>query len=102
MIKRVFEKFHIGDLRYLHAIWIANAGDSVAVLVRKKKKFIDALKAVRILEEHNASFEFVREEMRSLHPNDPNVESVKARCVACEGSYPGNLCCRAYVLCLYK
>ncbi|KAI3675499.1 hypothetical protein L1987_85089 [Smallanthus sonchifolius] len=65
------------DLRYLHAIWIANAGDSVAVLARKKKKFIDALKAVRISEEHNASFEFVREELRSLHPNDPNLKVLR-------------------------
>ncbi|KAI3819348.1 hypothetical protein L1987_13177 [Smallanthus sonchifolius] len=90
-LKSSISKIDVGfedQYRFAMVMYIANAGDSRAVLAREKKKFIGALKVVRISEEHNASFEFVREELRSLHPNDPNVESVKARCVACEGSYP--------------
>ncbi|KAK9070480.1 hypothetical protein SSX86_010882 [Deinandra increscens subsp. villosa] len=58
-------------------LYIANAGDSRAVLARDQDKSIGALKAVRMSEEHNASFESVREELHSLHPNDPNIVVLK-------------------------
>lgn len=57
-------------------LYIANAGDSRAVLAREEKA-INAIKAVRVSEEHNASFVSVREELRSLHPNDPNIVVLK-------------------------
>ncbi|KAI3776733.1 hypothetical protein L1987_46522 [Smallanthus sonchifolius] len=58
-------------------LYIANAGDSRAVLAREEEKSTGALKAVRVSEEHNASFESVREELHSLHPNDPNIVVLK-------------------------
>ncbi|KAI3761787.1 hypothetical protein L1987_52209 [Smallanthus sonchifolius] len=58
-------------------LYIANAGDSRAVLAREEAKSVGALKAVRVSEEHNASFESVREELHSLHPNDPNIVVLK-------------------------
>ncbi|KAI3783341.1 hypothetical protein L1987_42420 [Smallanthus sonchifolius] len=58
-------------------LYIANAGDSRAVLVKEEDKSINALRAVRISEEHNASFESVRQELRSLHPNDPEIVVLK-------------------------
>ncbi|XP_071710035.1 probable protein phosphatase 2C 48 isoform X1 [Rutidosis leptorrhynchoides] len=57
-------------------LYIANAGDSRAVLAREDKA-VNALKAVRVSEEHNASFVSVREELRALHPNDPNIVVLK-------------------------
>lgn len=57
-------------------LYVANAGDSRAVLAREEKG-INGLKGVRVSEEHNASYESVREELRSLHPNDPNIVALK-------------------------
>ncbi|KAJ9545532.1 hypothetical protein OSB04_025239 [Centaurea solstitialis] len=57
-------------------LYIANAGDSRAVLAREEKTS-NTFKAVRVSEEHNASMESVREELRSLHPNDPNIVVLK-------------------------
>ncbi|KAI3758030.1 hypothetical protein L6452_05577 [Arctium lappa] len=57
-------------------LYIANAGDSRAVLAREEKSS-NTFKAVRVSEEHNASMESVREELRSLHPNDPNIVVLK-------------------------
>ncbi|KAI3705568.1 hypothetical protein L1987_75807 [Smallanthus sonchifolius] len=58
-------------------LYIANAGDSRAVLGKEEDKSINALRAVRISEEHNASFESVRQELQSLHPNDPEIVLLK-------------------------
>lgn len=57
-------------------LYVANAGDSRAVLAREEKSS-NTFKAVRVSEEHNASLESVREELRSLHPNDPNIVVLK-------------------------
>nr|XP_043615074.1 probable protein phosphatase 2C 48 [Erigeron canadensis] len=57
-------------------LYIANAGDSRAVLAREEK-VANATKAVRVSEEHNASYESVREELQALHPNDPNIVLLK-------------------------
>ncbi|PPS06855.1 hypothetical protein GOBAR_AA13795 [Gossypium barbadense] len=53
-------------------LYIANAGDSRVVLGRLEKAFKE-VKAVQLSSEHNASFESVREELRSLHPDDPQI-----------------------------
>ncbi|XP_022765283.1 probable protein phosphatase 2C 38 isoform X4 [Durio zibethinus] len=57
-------------------LYIANAGDSRVVLGRLEKDFKE-VKAVQLSSEHNANVESVREELRSLHPNDPQVVVLK-------------------------
>ncbi|KAK7266975.1 hypothetical protein RIF29_19637 [Crotalaria pallida] len=57
-------------------LYIANAGDSRAVLGRQDLSTKE-IKAVQLSHEHNASFESVREELRSLHPDDPQIVVMK-------------------------
>lgn len=57
-------------------LYIANAGDSRAVL-GKRERALKEVKAVQLSSEHNASLESVREELRSLHPDDPHVVVLK-------------------------
>ncbi|KAL1532779.1 [pyruvate dehydrogenase (acetyl-transferring)]-phosphatase [Salvia divinorum] len=57
-------------------IYTANAGDSRVVLARLEKSGKE-VKAVQLSDEHNASFESVREELRSLHPEDPKIVVLK-------------------------
>lgn len=57
-------------------LYIANAGDSRAVLGRLEKTFRE-IKAIQLSSEHNASNESVREELRSLHPDDPQIVVMK-------------------------
>lgn len=57
-------------------LYIANVGDSRAVLGRLVKVTGEVL-AMQLSEEHNASFESVRHELRSMHPNDPNIVVLK-------------------------
>ncbi|XVE69011.1 hypothetical protein DITRI_Ditri09bG0115700 [Diplodiscus trichospermus] len=57
-------------------LYIANAGDSRVVLGRLEKAF-KGVKAVQLSSEHNASDESVREELRSLHPDDPQIVVLK-------------------------
>ncbi|CAL1387183.1 unnamed protein product [Linum trigynum] len=60
-------------------LYIANAGDSRVVLGRIEKttttttKQQEEVKAVQLSSEHNASVESVREELRRLHPDDPQI-----------------------------
>ncbi|XP_071710037.1 probable protein phosphatase 2C 48 isoform X2 [Rutidosis leptorrhynchoides] len=72
-------------------LYIANAGDSRAVLAREDKA-VNALKAVRVSEEHNASFVSVREELRALHPNDPNIVVLKHNVWRVRGLIQVNFC----------
>ncbi|KAH0927397.1 hypothetical protein HID58_019653 [Brassica napus] len=58
------------------SLYIANAGDSRVVLGRLEKAF-KAVKAVQLSSEHNASLESVREELRLLHPDDPQIVVLK-------------------------
>lgn len=53
-------------------LYIANAGDSRAVLGRADRNG-RGVTAVLLSTEHNASFESVRDELRSLHPDDPQI-----------------------------
>ncbi|KAM7270173.1 hypothetical protein ACFE04_029387 [Oxalis oulophora] len=57
-------------------LYIANAGDSRVVLGRLDKNDKE-VKAVQLSSEHNASYESVREELQSLHPNDPRIVVLK-------------------------
>lgn len=57
-------------------LYIANAGDSRVVLGRLEKA-VKQVKAVQLSYEHNASMESVREELHTLHPNDPQIVVLK-------------------------
>ncbi|XP_010558777.1 PREDICTED: probable protein phosphatase 2C 38 [Tarenaya hassleriana] len=57
-------------------LYIANAGDSRVVLGRLEKAY-KVVKAVQLSSEHNASLGSVREELRLLHPDDPQIVVLK-------------------------
>lgn len=57
-------------------LYVANLGDSRAVLGRAVKATGEVL-AMQLSTEHNASIESVRQELHSLHPDDPNVVVLK-------------------------
>ncbi|XP_009405829.2 probable protein phosphatase 2C 38 [Musa acuminata AAA Group] len=57
-------------------LFVANVGDSRVVLGRFEEG-IGEVTAVQMCTEHNASFESVRNELRSLHPDDPNIVVLK-------------------------
>ncbi|KAL2896487.1 putative protein phosphatase 2C 38 [Bienertia sinuspersici] len=57
-------------------LYTANAGDSRVVL-GKWDKLDKTVKAVQLSSEHNASFESVREELQSRHPDDPQIVVLK-------------------------
>ncbi|GMN51208.1 hypothetical protein TIFTF001_020377 [Ficus carica] len=57
-------------------LYIANAGDSRAVLGRLEKT-VKQVKAIQLSIEHNASYESVREELQLLHPDDPQIVVLK-------------------------
>ncbi|XP_027936956.1 probable protein phosphatase 2C 38 isoform X1 [Vigna unguiculata] len=57
-------------------LYIGNAGDSRAVLGRMDEATKE-IKAIQLSEEHNASIVSVREELRSLHPDDPQIVVMK-------------------------
>ncbi|XP_073139515.1 probable protein phosphatase 2C 38 [Henckelia pumila] len=55
---------------------IANAGDSRAVLGRADKA-IRGVTAIQLSTEHNANLEYIRDELRSLHSDDPQIVVLK-------------------------
>ncbi|KAL3613933.1 hypothetical protein CASFOL_042007 [Castilleja foliolosa] len=57
-------------------LYIANLGDSRAVLGKLVKATGEVL-AVQLSAEHNASFESVRQELQSVHPDDPQIVVLK-------------------------
>lgn len=57
-------------------LYLANAGDSRAVLGRLVKSTGEVL-AIQLSEEHNVAIESVRQELRSLHPDDPQIVVLK-------------------------
>src|SRR5262249_3943509 len=57
-------------------LYIANAGDSRVVLGRLEKA-VNEVKAIQLSSEHNASMESVREELHSMHPDDPQIVVLK-------------------------
>ncbi|KAF9600219.1 hypothetical protein IFM89_005043 [Coptis chinensis] len=57
-------------------LYIANLGDSRAVLGRLVKATGEVL-SVQLSAEHNASIEAVRQELHSMHPDDPQIVVLK-------------------------
>lgn len=57
-------------------LYIANLGDSRAVLGRVVKATGEVL-AIQLSVEHNVSIESVRQELHSLHPDDPQIVVLK-------------------------
>lgn len=57
-------------------IYVSNLGDSRAVLGRLVRATGESL-AMQLSTEHNASNEYVRKELHSLHPDDPHIVVLK-------------------------
>ncbi|KAI7755522.1 hypothetical protein M8C21_031696 [Ambrosia artemisiifolia] len=57
-------------------VYIANAGDSRAVLGRADRG-VRGVSAVQLSTEHNASYASVRDELQSTHPDDPKIVVMK-------------------------
>jgi len=57
-------------------LYVANLGDSRAVLGRLVKATGEVI-AVQLSAEHNASIESVRQELKSLHPEDSQIVVLK-------------------------
>lgn len=57
-------------------LYIANSGDSRAVLGRLSKAERE-VKAIQLSTEHNANLQSVRDELHSLHPDDPGIVVLK-------------------------
>lgn len=57
-------------------LYIANVGDSRAVLGRAKRSTRE-VSAIQVSMEHNANIDSVRDELRSLHPNDSQIVVLK-------------------------
>ncbi|XP_057983266.1 probable protein phosphatase 2C 48 isoform X2 [Malania oleifera] len=57
---------------YNGLLYVANVGDSRMVLGRVQRPTQEAI-AIQLSTEHSLSIESVREELRSLHPNDPQI-----------------------------
>lgn len=57
-------------------LYIANLGDSRAVLGRVVKATGEVL-SIQLSQEHNACIESVRQELQSLHPDDPHIVVLK-------------------------
>lgn len=57
-------------------LYVANLGDSRAVLGKLVKATGEVI-AIQLSAEHNASIESVRQELHSLHPDDPQIVVLK-------------------------
>ncbi|XP_076893837.1 putative protein phosphatase 2C 46 [Bidens hawaiensis] len=57
-------------------LYIANTGDSRAVLGRGVKATGEVI-AIQLSTEHNASIESIRQELHTLHPDDPQIVVLK-------------------------
>ncbi|KAK8606157.1 hypothetical protein V6N13_102914 [Hibiscus sabdariffa] len=65
-------------------LYVANLGDSRAVLGRAVKATGEVL-AIQLSAEHNVCIESVRQEMKSLHPDDSQIVVLKHNVGAVEG-----------------
>ncbi|KAF5784544.1 putative protein-serine/threonine phosphatase [Helianthus annuus] len=61
---------------YQQTLFIANLGDSRAVL-GKKVGSTGGMAAIQLSSEHNANLEEVRHELKNLHPHDPDIVAMK-------------------------
>ncbi|KAJ7524766.1 hypothetical protein O6H91_17G020200 [Diphasiastrum complanatum] len=57
-------------------LYVANLGDSRAVLASVAQAD-GTLSAMQLSTEHNASIEAIRQELKALHPEDPNIVALK-------------------------
>ena len=57
-------------------LYVANLGDSRAILGRVVKATGEVL-AIQLSTEHNVAIESVRQELHSLHPDDPQIVILK-------------------------
>ncbi|KAM0031839.1 putative PPM-type phosphatase domain-containing protein [Helianthus debilis subsp. tardiflorus] len=57
-------------------LYVANAGDSRAVLGKQVDKTEKAFMPVRLSKDHNANNESVREDLIALVPSDPNIVGI--------------------------
>nr|GFA72717.1 probable protein phosphatase 2C 38 [Tanacetum cinerariifolium] len=57
-------------------VYVANAGDSRVVLGRADRG-VRGVSAVQLSTEHNASYASVRDELQSMHPDDPKIVVLK-------------------------
>ncbi|XP_051120183.1 probable protein phosphatase 2C 38 [Andrographis paniculata] len=57
-------------------VYVGNAGDSRVVL-GKKEGVTKPIKAIQLSTEHNASLQSIRDELHSLHPEDPQIVVLK-------------------------
>ncbi|KAK1411738.1 hypothetical protein QVD17_32431 [Tagetes erecta] len=62
-------------LIYHQTLFIANAGDSRAVLAHKLDD--ESMGAIQVSTEHNANLEEVREQLKNAHPHDPQIVAFK-------------------------
>ena len=60
---------------YGNHLYIANLGDSRVVLGTNKQN--DGMVAVRLSQEHNASYAEVRDELKAQHPDDSDIVTLK-------------------------
>ncbi|KAF3956294.1 hypothetical protein CMV_018566 [Castanea mollissima] len=61
---------------FQRTLFVANLGDSRVVL-GKKVGNTGGIAAIQLSTEHNANFEDVRQELKELHPNDPQIVVLK-------------------------
>ena len=61
---------------FQRTLFVANLGDSRVVL-GKKVGNTGGIAAIQLSTEHNANFEDIREELKELHPNDPQIVVLK-------------------------
>lgn len=58
-------------------LYVANMGDSRAVMGRLSKRRSNKIVAEQITEDHNACMDEVRQELKSDHPDDPHIVVMK-------------------------
>ncbi|XP_015574757.1 probable protein phosphatase 2C 42 [Ricinus communis] len=61
---------------YQQTLFVANLGDSRVVL-GKKVGNTGAIAAIQLSTEHNANLEAIRQELKELHPHDPQIVVLK-------------------------
>ena len=61
---------------FQQTLFVANAGDSRVVL-GKKVGNTGGMAAIQLSAEHNANLEAVRQELKELHPHDPQIVVLK-------------------------
>lgn len=61
---------------FQQTLFVANVGDSRVVL-GKKVGNTGGIAAIQLSTEHNANLEAIRQELKELHPNDPQIVVLK-------------------------